>query len=203
MKNLFTLIFAFCTVYCYSQIEKPTTKGNIALGGNAGFAYNSGSSEAKLFFSGEEVQSLEYDQKSFGFSFEPTFGYFVADGLVVGVSPSFSYNKQEASGLLHTSNAYSIGISPLIKYYLNNGLFLGLEPGYHYSVSEQEGVANKTKTNLISINPSFGYAIFINSKVSLEPSIEYSFEKTLRKNESDFDSKNNRILFNIGFRIFL
>jgi hypothetical protein len=204
MKYLFTLILTFCTVYCYCQIEKPTTKGNIVLGGNAGFAYNSGSSEAKLFFPGEESHSLEYDQKSAVFSFGPNFGYFVADGLVVGVSPSFSYNKQESSGL-YNSNAFSIGISPFIKYYLNNGLFLGLEPGYHYSVSEQEGVVNKTKSNRISINPSFGYAIFINSKVSLEPSIEYSFEKTVQKDETDFDydSKNNRIFFNIGFHIFL
>lgn len=203
MKYLFTLMLIFCTLYGNCQIEKPIKKGNITLGGSVGFGYSAAS--RKSIITDSYGQSFEgtTDQKTMSVYLNPGFGYFVVDGLVIGISPSFSYTHDKYSGFIR--NSYSIGITPFAKYYFNNGFFAGFKASYHFSISKQPGYDYSTKYNQISIRPSLGYAIFINSKVSLEPSLEYSFEKAIGKNDmiSDDNLKVHQIYFNIGFNIFL
>jgi hypothetical protein len=204
MKYLLALILICYTVDANCQIDRPIKKGNIVLGGGAGFTYSNSYGSYKVF----DPDNGQYyyqnsDQESVSFSFGPLFGYFIIDGLEIGISHSYSYNQQKYSNYKGITN--SIGIDPFIKYYFNNGFFTGLESGYNYSISKQQGFDYRRKYSYLSINPSIGYAIFINSKVSIEPSLEYSFTKVIDKDDSSIDSnsKTNKFFFTIGFHLFL
>jgi outer membrane protein len=204
MKYLFTLLFICCTIACNCQIDKPIKKGNIILGGGVGFSYSKESGNYKVIDNNGQSFYQNIDQKSISFSFGPSFGYFLIDGLAVGLSPSFSYSNQEFSS--YTFNNYSFGIAPYAKYYFNNGIFIHLKADYYHSVSKQKGFDNKTNYNYLTINPGIGYAFFINSKVSIEPSLEYSFMKNKEKSDNmlvDSENKTNKLFFSLGFQIFL
>jgi hypothetical protein len=208
MKYLLALMIFCCTIESYCQIDKPIKKGNIVLGGSIGFSY----SKMSRSYKGVNPLTNQYfyqnsGQQSVVISFGPSFGYFIIDGLVIGMTPSYSLSQSEYSNDSWNSNSItnSIGIGPFIKYYFKNGFFLGLDAGYSFSVSKLHGSDNLDKYQHLSINPSFGYAIFINSKVSIEPSLEYSFAKGIGKsdNVTESDDETHEIFFNVGFHIFL
>jgi hypothetical protein len=198
MKHLLAFI-----LICYSfngnyQIDKSIKKGDIVLGGSSGFAFSKNKYRHKVFEYGSEQYSYRTsNQKHITISFSPLFGYFVTDGLVIGISPSYSYS-QVKFGFSGERSTKSMGISPFIKYYFNNGFFTGLESGYSYSIEN----IDKIEYNSLSFKPSVGYAFFVNSKVSIEPSLEYYFSKVI--NETDIPYfKINELLFSVGFHIFL
>lgn len=69
-----------------SFLSAQTSKGSMMLGGSLGF--NSRNSETTITNSG--VSAVTVERKYSGFNFSPTFGYFVADKLAVGLILDFS-----------------------------------------------------------------------------------------------------------------
>ena len=193
-----------------SQIVRPITKGNIVLGGDVYFALIKNDGEANY------IDPIDYyaESKSTGISLSlsPVFGYFILDGLVLGLSPSFSYSNSKTTSknsltfedYKYEGNSYSIGISPFIKYYFKNCIFVGLESGYSYSIGKSSTSDLKHTSNNYTISPSLGYAFFINSKISIEPCINYLYTKnSLKSSTSDSVNLDEKFSFSIGFHIFL
>jgi len=198
------LIFLLCIGYAinsYGQTDKPITKGNMLLGGSAGFSYSKKTGQYQFSdpYGGPFLQTIE--EKNFSLSLSPSIGYFVADGLAIGISPSISYSHNKYGN--NTYNGYAIGIAPFIKNYFTNGFFISLEPGILYSASNSGN--SKSSTIQLYINPAIGYAFFINPKVSMEPSIGYLYNKNIYKYESSANETTNSslIFFSIGFQVFL
>jgi hypothetical protein len=203
-KYLLAFVLICVTIESNCQIDKPIKKGNIVLGGGTSFSYSQISGKYRSYDLNQgQYYDVTIDQKNISFSLWPSFGYFITDGLVIGMSPSYSFSQQKYSSFTWKTN--SVGIAPFIKYYTNSGFFLFMESGFHYSISKQQGFDNERKNNWFSISPGVGYAFFINPKVSIEPSLEYTFNKSIDKDNADIntDTKSHYISLNIGFQIFL
>jgi hypothetical protein len=228
IKFIFILFILFCSIDVYSQIDKPIKKGNIILGGSTEFSYYPENSD-RYFDSDDDA--LDYSTKSktnvFTFRISSTFGYFITNGLVLGLSPSFSYynsnttDKQimsltgEKSESEYKQAYYGIGLSPFIKYYFKNGFFIELNTGFYetWNSSNQhydtgQNYKYKYTDSSFRIGSGFGYAIFITPKVSIEPGLFYNYETEIYRNKGDnYSSKTNsqfhNISLSVGFQYFL
>ena len=175
MKTLKTIAIAFLffTISANAQI----TKGNWMVGGSANFNSTSYESTSNGGSSSEG--------KGIGVTIYPTFGYFIADKLALGLSPSFGYSKTEGG------NAYtSYGAGPFVRYYLlkpEKMINVLTHIGYSY------GTDNSNSTSNI-LNFKAGPAIFLNSSVALELTLSYNISQ-LTSDSSSATYKS----FNIGF----
>ncbi len=197
MKNLITLLLIIISMNLFSQVEKPITKGNFLIGGSASGGYYS----QKYTYSSSSTANTT---SAIDASLYPSIGYFIIDGLAVGLS----LNASISEGL--KENKYSslgFGLGPFIKYYTPIGLFVGSK--FNYSLSSAKFDSKKFyNDNSINVSPEVGYAYFINSKVAIETSLNYSFYLSNRTfaNQSqnpDDSNKYNRLYFSLGFQIFL
>jgi hypothetical protein len=189
-----------------SPIVKPLTKGNFMLGGAVDFYYSSSNGASDIINTYSNTNSL----RQVHLSLNPSVGYFVIDGLVLGLTPTFTYEYARATiRSLGTSNgtsdghSFNIGLNAFAKYYFKNSFFIGLESGYSHKIGNYND-AGTTKDNNFIVRPSIGYAIFLNSKVSIEPSIYYLYQK-YDLNGMKFgtsSSSSNNIGLSVGLHIF-
>ena len=94
-------------LFIIAQVEKPITKGNFLIGGDASGGY------FKITHS-DQVVFEQYD-----FSLSPSLGYFIGNGLAVGISPLFNYTN-----VVDMSWTYlSVGAGVYLKYYLKKKYF--------------------------------------------------------------------------------
>jgi hypothetical protein len=190
MKNLFSIFTLLISVGLYAQGEQPTGRGNVLIGGSASGGYSTSRLENPSINSG-----VAY------FSFSPTAGYFVSQGLALGIYPSFSYSRN--FGDFKTSSV-SLGFGGYIKYYFKNGLFISGSTGYELDRNRNITFDTHTSWNTLYIGPEFGYAIFLNSKISLEISINNRLDidfYSVDTGNSPYIS--NRTYFSVDFQKFL
>ena len=143
MKKLLSLILLVISVNLFAQIEKPITKGNVILGGSAGFGLS------------ESVLSININ---------PTAGFFVANGLALGFSPSFHFSGEIGdSGY----NNLGTGLGVFLSYYFKIGIFINWYTGY--SLDHRYSTASDYTYNrhYVGFGPSAGYALFLSENVAL------------------------------------
>src|SRR4030042_4560751 len=75
------------------QIEKPITKGNYYIGGGINLMDSPENSSQDMGSDYDEWNyHIDVNSNQFYFAVYPSFGYFVADGLVLVFSPSFNFS---------------------------------------------------------------------------------------------------------------
>jgi hypothetical protein len=187
MKKFILFLSLISCLDAFSQIEKPTTKGNTILMGGVSIQSNN-------------VQS-NYDPTMpitgfFEISLTPGFGYFIRDNLAIGIYTNLSFFKQGPT------KYYNLGIGPNIRYYFKNGVFIKAETMIasmgRLSTSFGSNIS-ATATNL-SIVPGLGYAFFLNQKVSLDPCLSYMF---LLQRDHSLNLNFSNLLLELKFSIFL
>lgn len=179
--------------------RKPTDKGNYLIGGGVNGGLNG--------FNKDNKGSL------YG-SLSPNFGYFVLDGLAVGVGISASFNSSLNSDSDFFSS--SSGIGPYAKYYTPSGFFIGTTIRYSNSLYRNSTYnyygdysTYKDIDKIFTLNPSVGYAFFINSKIAIEAAFNYThyIDHYSRKYSSDYSDysgeySDNSLYFSVGFQLF-
>lgn len=159
------------------EIIKPITKGNYLFGGFINYNEVKSSSVTSMDSYNGYGSSFheEIDKEESNFNFSPNLGYFIEDGLAVGVGLPLSYSVAEVDGGDKTKS-FSYGVSPFIKYYFKQGVFIEGHFGVQKINGESE--SNSMKIDIDGISKSMdlglGYAFFVNSKVSIEPKFVYS-----------------------------
>jgi hypothetical protein len=198
-----------CLAQESSDISKPTLKGNIILGGDLKFDFSNNFNKVNYPYGTFPVYE-EYTSNRISFTIGPQAGYFLIDGLAIGISPSVSYSFTKLtnySGSMlvgYKNHSIGWGVNAFAKYYLKNCIFFELESGY----SHLKGVTDSFDPNsdyTYSIIPGVGYAIFLNSKVAIEPKINYEFNFSSTKNSSGswYKQSSNGISLSAQFVIFL
>jgi hypothetical protein len=218
MKTYFCLFLIILSLFfqvpAFSQIVKPITKGNMKIGGSLGVTYYHASENGQIDYSTFIVDSKSTTNQ-IGLYFSPSFGYFVADGLLLGISLGLDYYNENFNYTVSSPSEYHsdskfkyffIGAYPYIKYYFKNGLFLNLDAGYALPINNS-GDSDRSSSSEISISPCFGYAIFLTSKVSFEPSISYEYRidfntRSSESSESSSTSQKHAIYLSAGFNYF-
>ncbi len=169
MKTLhFSLTMAalLCTTFAFSQTEK----GNLLLGGTAGF----------------DVQ-FEDPDNYISIDLSPELGFFVIDNLAVGAALSIQTSK---AGDFKTS---AIGISPFGRYYFGSGMtriFVHGQVGYVTAKVDFGGGDDSTANGtLFHFGP--GVSFFLNKHVAVEGILGYT------KQGGDLDTSNFGIRFGV------
>lgn len=183
MKKIVTIFLLLAMpLFIIAQVEKPITKGNFLIGGDASGSYSKNTYPDRVSFE-------QYD-----FSLSPSLGYFIGNGLAIGISPLFDYTKVVVMSWEHLS----VGAGVYLKYYLKSGLFIKGNTNYRYSLSYYDDNSDRRGSDSIDISAGVGYAFFLNSKISIEPSLNYRL-----KLYSEGSSQQNQFYFSVGFQKFL
>jgi hypothetical protein len=190
-----------------TSFTKPTIKGNFIIGGDFKFAFSHAFQETN--YNSIYISDSKFKIDAISLSISPEIGYFIIDGLAIGVSPAFTYSNTKST-ILYSSiladmqgNSLGIGGNLFLKYYLKNCLFFEIESGYSHSKST-DNATHPFSYSTYSFIPSIGYAIFLNSKVSIEPKINYEFNYLSSEYSDSSTSKEsaNGISLSAQFTIF-
>ncbi|SHF27606.1 OmpW family outer membrane protein [Chryseobacterium takakiae] len=185
------------------------TKGDWVISGNTGMGFNNINTNTK-------VNGTKYDEtKVSSFSVTPSVGYFVIDGLAVGIDLGFNTNTTKSDGSKVTLSTFSV--MPTATYYFNTDSkffpFVGAGIGYastktKFNISNAiadpllwsgdtttDGLAWKAKagvtymaTQSLGINLGLGFDQFYNKET-------YS--------GIDYKTTSNTFGVNVGFSYFI
>lgn len=186
-------------------------QGSVLLSGSTGLNFTS------LSANDYDPKDYEIDENSIStLDLDVSFGYFVMDGLAVGLSISTesSTTKQEDEGYKYEMKESSTTIAPMARYYIaETGLYSQLSYGFGSSKTETDNDGNNSdsETKLSILGIGLGYNIFVSDNVALSPSLTYSMVKTTVEdgaiddnfNDVDLVVKSGGINFGLGVTVFL
>lgn len=171
------------TPLAISNDEKQINRGDLIISGNASF-YS--------YFNHYESGSTTSNSSGVHFGLNPTFLFFLSDGLALGSRVSAGFSTSDGNF------SYFVGLGPEFRYYFDFGLFMKLGASYDFNHSETYSY------NTIEIEPAIGYAIFLNPHIALEPGFFYNLSLS-NYDYPTFSSKyvNHHIGIQVGISIFL
>lgn len=208
MKKL--LVSCLLAMLCTGTFAQTST-GNFALGGSL-----------SLFSGSNDYRSSE--SKGSMYSLSPSVGYFVSDGLELGLNTRISYgsntNRSEGADTEYRENTFGFGIGPYLTKYIS------ITEKLHFTASGGLGYENSRTKNpdidekLISTTTGFyvaampGLTYFATQKLGFSVAIGnigYSRstevqEQTEPKRETEysgFDFNFSPVSTSIGIRYFI
>lgn len=151
---------------------RPIQKGNWMIGGSIG---NIGYS---------------FEAKSFGISLSPSAGYFISNGIAIGLQPSVSLQTIDGG-----DNKWGYGVSPYIRYFFPEGSSSTGRFFAHGNI----GIAGESGLSGASLDlgAKLGYAHFITQNVALELAAGYRYSK------APSADKLSGLGVDLGFQIYL
>lgn len=190
--SLFTVVLL--TVFTVNaQVEK----GKVYLAGASSFSYSSASSTPE--YDGETYDDYKVKTSSFGFS--PQVGFFVIDGLAVGLDLSYTSSKGKIGDGEWSDPSKRFGFAPFGKYYIGKSKFKPfgmLKMGYLlYSDSDDDS----DKYSGLSLGFTVGGALFVNEFVALELGLGYDYANLKNKENDKFVYKNGELGLKIGISV--
>lgn len=173
-----------------SNFSSPTAKGRIILSGSSRLGYSSMTNETKMKLGYENLES-ESDVKQF--NFQPTIGWFVADGLAISLTLDYESSKQETDNNEYKKSTFMIG--PSLTYYFGSSNikpFIRGEYLFGNTKSENDHPYSKTKAKakMNGWGLGAGVAFFINQHISLDLGLGYtniSGENKVNSENKEYD----------------
>ena len=197
MKRIFTLLTLMLALATFSFAQ--TEQGNFLVGGGASYSF-----DKNKFERGSTTTDVG---KSSEISFNPNFGYFVINGLAVGLSINLNSSKFEAEDNGGEVKSSSVSFGPFVKYYHSSNFFGMAGFGVGSGRTESTGPLGFTSESEWGVSNWIiggGYAIFLNDNVSIEPMLSYGSVRVTDKDEDPEEVNiDNGLTFSIGFQIFL
>jgi outer membrane protein len=174
-----------------------TNQGSISIGGALGF------SSYKLE---NETESTETT-----FGVMPQLGYFIADGMEIGIIGEFSVNNDE--GVFGDTKTTTFAAGPFFKYYMftSNEKFaftLGASALFG-AIKESPEAGDDVKGSEIAIAVSPGFSYFFTNRLGLDFQLAGISFNSYKPNK-DADFKESQFVFglaslnpSLGFRYFI
>ena len=183
MKNIY-LVIIIISLSTYG-ISAQTEGGTFMLG--AGSSLSSvGLSVDDIdpgSLNGVDISSNTTDLNLFG-------GFFVTDGLVLGLGVTYenTTSKQDGNGYENESSSTTTTIIPSIKYYFGES---GFNTGLSYAIGTVKDIDEESDVSgtyeyedegsLSMLNLSAGYSFFVNDIIALTPSLVYTTAKVVQE----------------------
>lgn len=211
MKKQLSILALLCAIGFGASAQ--TEKGKSLIGGT--LLFNSNKSETEMNVSSTKNSSFEA---------APSYGYFVANNLAIGISASFSHSKSENSyqstfavngvysysqlSATSTTNRYLIG--PFVRYYVpisDQFKFFGqFNAGIGFGDSEIAGssyISNKSKLSSLQAALSPGLAFFPARKWAIEFGFNLlSFARDKDKENTTLQNDSTVDTFVLGLSTF-
>jgi opacity protein-like surface antigen len=209
MKKLLislTLLFLVLSAFAQSNrdiephLSSPTAKGTIILSGSTNLSFASINNEAKLNsdFGGE---SYEYDSNNFSFS--PSIGWFVTDGLALAITMDYESSKQEDEVEAYKESTFLIG--PSLTYYFGSSNIKPFILGeYLFGSTKADDDGEETSVSVNGWGLGGGVAFFLNQHISLNLGLGYA-NMTAKPEDTvgyDVEIVSKGIAFDAGLSIY-
>lgn len=191
-KLLLAIVIGVIAIPASAQFEQ----GRFLVGGAFGLDFK------KLVDKGNGQTTDIYRSRTL--TFDPDFGYFVANRFAVGGGLSMSNTRMEYRDADYVSTREDLTFSPLLRYYLPNKIFfqLRIPLGGAATTVEADGGTSRRTFGVTGLALAAGYAIMLNSNIALEPMLQYSSVAYRDKDNSDRNVENTLSL-RMGFQIYL
>ena len=214
MKKLFTIIFAtLLSVGVFAQAETEAGTFIMQMGGD-GISFSSQSVTSADNGSAYGDFDDSYDKiNTSTFGINTMTGYFVADGLAIGLRFALSSSTRTielSSDLIGAIDpddvaSTSMTIAPVLRYYFGeSGVWSQVSYGFG---SAGDGDSDTEDPSVSELGFGAGYAISLNDYVSLNPFLVYKLNTTTVKdmgmdlNGSDADSVTKSGIFAFGLSL--
>ena len=194
MKFYTLLLFSFFLIFsAYGQLDK----GTFLLGGNGSFYNYNG----KFNSSNNNTTSKATDIK-----INASVGYFLIDKFVLGLRPSFSFNRGKLIGTPNTfGSTTQFLIGPFSRYYFlekDKQFNILLDAAYLFGTNSYP-FANTEKGSINELSISTGLEAFFNTTVGVEFLVGYKSKYEDIKGITGYSDKKNGVNVSIGFQIHL
>jgi hypothetical protein len=210
------LLLAFVSIIAIQTVKAQTEKGSQMLG--VSFGVSTTSSDNQFFDYSTNALSTKIHGKATNYSIAPTFSYFVANNLDLGVSVGYSHQKQDYDGNIYNptnskQDAFNAGIY-LRKYFLYDGK-IGIRTGpmfnYGHAKLNQEYTGNtqnnyEATSNTYSGGVGLDFVYFPVKRLGLTAvlgGLSYAHQDTKGTNPSTSNSFDasfaNRFIFSINY----
>ncbi|GAA4784775.1 hypothetical protein GCM10023231_10690 [Olivibacter ginsenosidimutans] len=152
----------------------PIKKGNWMVGGSLG------------------SMGYSFEGKSFNINVNPQAGYFVSDGVAIGLSLKGGYQSEKDK-----KDLWTYGIAPFVRYFFPEG---SSSTGRFFGQGKV-GIAGASGGSDVTFAAGLGlgYAHFITRSVALEAMVGYDYSKAATASAS----AQNGLGFSLGFQIYL
>jgi len=211
MKHILSSVIVLLFV---TQVYSQTEKGSYTLGGDLTISTNHN-------YWGSLESDLRDHFLSFNCGVSPTFGTFVIDNLLVGITPSFligfSGTEDQPGSYSETGNSnyrtYGIG-TYATKYFGDKAIkpFVGISLGYNRRISSNdytdvlinENTNEVLKSNYLNSTVSGGLTVFTNKNLSLNLFLQYSldYRKKQMSNSNSYQELSNRFALGSGVSFY-
>jgi len=189
MKKLITILCAVLITICLSA---QTEQGTILIEGGSNLNYSS--LKVNSIEIDGEAMDLDDVEATNTLGFKVTGGYFVMDGLAVGLLLDYS---SESEGDYSSS---SMTIGPIARYYIGeSGMWAQLSYGIGSSSDKYDG-ESEDGPSIGALGIGVGYAIMLSDNVSLSPSLGYTM---ITAKQEDVTVKAGGIVFGAGIAVHL
>jgi outer membrane protein len=173
-----------------AQVEQ----GKILIGGSSNLRFSSNTMSSEVV----GVEDSDSQLKTSEFSFEPQVGYFVIDGLAVGIDLSYISSKSKWGDMDWSDPSTALGIGLFGKYYVGDTNIKPFAQANIGFMSISYGDDDTDKYSGLAFGGVLGAAYFINEYVGLEMGIGYAFAKIKNKDNKDEIGKESGLGVNIG-----
>tara|TARA_B110000879_G_C10948376_1_gene422632 strand:- start:36 stop:698 length:663 start_codon:yes stop_codon:yes gene_type:complete len=194
MKKLFTILCAtLLSVGVFAQAETEAGTFLLQMGGD-GISFTSQSVSSMDGIGDAEFKDVYDKQSTSSFGINAMAGYFVADGLAIGLALSsksttisIEYNSDTGMDDPDDQVTTSLVIAPTVRYYIGeSGVWSQVSYGFGSSGTDY-GQDDYEPTAISALSFGAGYAISLNDYISLNPSLGYSLITQTDK-DAGFDS---------------
>jgi outer membrane protein len=201
MKNTKRILLGtFLSLFVLS-LGAQTGAGSLLIGGSSSFSF---SADNQKYKSDDGDGTLG---KGFSISLTPQFGYFVIDGLAVGLILDVSVESFKDDGAEDSESYTTILAGPFVRYYVNIGDGM-IKPfaeaaigvgSQIYKYVDFEDDTQKEKTGVFGYQFKIGAAAFLNDNVSIDMGLGYS--STTLKDKEDNDDNEKYIFGSFGLEV--
>jgi outer membrane protein len=186
------------------SLNAQTEAGKILVGGSSSFSMSANTYKYKS----DDVNGT--DGKGVDLSLAPEAGFFVMDGLAVGLALDLGMSTYKQDDSDYKSTATSIVAAPFVKYYYGTGNikpFATASVGFGaQSYKQDNGTISQTnKAGVFGFGAGLGAAMFMNDNVALELGIGYSSmsSKDKEDNPTNYKDITSGIDFTLGITVVL
>jgi outer membrane protein len=194
MKNAKKTLLGLVLSMFVLSISAQTDAGGILIGGSSNMGFSATTDKYKSD-DGDETEG-----KGIDFNLSPQAGYFVMDGLAVGLMVDLGISTFKQDGAEEASTFSSMTIAPFARYYYGESKikpFAEAAVGFGSYAFKFDG--DKDKTGVFFFQLKLGAAFFVNDNVSIDLGLSYASYSEKDKENNDINRRD--ITSGIGFEV--
>ncbi|MDR2918112.1 MAG: hypothetical protein LBV72_01945 [Tannerella sp.] len=181
-RTIISLVFAVIVAALNNDASAQIQKGNLMVGGDLG--------------------NLNWGMESKGttsLTFNPKVGWFIQDGLVVGIDASLGFVHVGDGG----ANTFSYGLGGFGRYYITDDKIEVIKRTKFFfeanaGIQGQNQSKGGADTNGLGFGFGPGFTYFLTDNVGLEASVKYNGVVGFGS-----EAYQNNLILNVGFQIYL